>query len=91
MIFNVCDCTWGCADTIRDSERQLWEKKNFPCYTRELNLPQRHASKMLHQLSYVPTSLTRLLETDVTSYRCTVDELVEWCIQNKRTQYFHWK
>ena len=36
------------------SEKWLWEKNPF-CCTKDSNLRQRHASPMLHQLSYIPT------------------------------------
>ena len=52
---NACDCTQGCTNTVRDCALKVDSGRKIPCGTGESNLCQRHASRMLYQLSYMPT------------------------------------
>ena len=52
---NACNCTWGCADTIREFELKVDSGRKIPCRTRESNLHQWHAGLMLYHLSYIPS------------------------------------
>ena len=64
-IFNVCtnvnarDCTWGCADTVRESALKVDSERKFPCRNGESNLRQRRAGPTLCQLSYIPTLICK--------------------------------
>ena len=60
MIFNVCDCTWGCADTIRQSALKVDSGRNIPRCSGESNLCQQCASLMLDHLSYIPSAVNIL-------------------------------
>ena len=51
---NVCDCTWGYMDTVRESALKVDSGGKIPCRTGESNLGQRSAGPMLCQLSYIP-------------------------------------
>ena len=55
---NACDCTWGCADTARESALKADSGRKIPCRTGESNLRRRRAGLMLYQLSYIPSPLT---------------------------------
>ena len=52
---NACDCTRGCADTVRESALKADSGRNIPCRTGDSNLRQRRASPMIYQLSYILT------------------------------------
>ena len=60
MIFNVrteiniCDCTRGCTDTVREPTLTVDSGTEIPCRTGESNLPQRRAGPTLDQLIYIP-------------------------------------
>ena len=59
--FNACNCTRGCADTVRESALKVDSGRKIPCRTGESNLRQRHADPTLYQLSYPrpPTLVTK--------------------------------
>ena len=52
--FDVCDCTRGCIDTVRESALKVDSGRKIPCRTGESNLRQRRAGPTLYQLSYIP-------------------------------------
>ena len=52
---NACDCTWECADTVRESALKVDSGRKIPCRTGESNLRQQRAGSTLYQLSYIPT------------------------------------
>ena len=51
---NACDCTRGCADTVRESAQKVDSGRKITCRTGESNLRRQRASPMLYQLSYIP-------------------------------------
>ena len=59
-IFNVrtdvdlCDCTWGCTDDVRESALTVDPGRKIPRSTGESNLRQRCAGPTLYQLSLIP-------------------------------------
>ena len=55
---NACDCTRECMGTDRESALKVGFGRKVSCHTRESNLPQRCASLMLYQLSYILTLVT---------------------------------
>ena len=55
---NACDCTRGCADTVRGSALKV-DGRNIPCRTGESNLRQRRAGPVLYQLSYIPAQSSK--------------------------------
>ena len=50
---NLCGCTWGCAEIVRESALEIDSERKLPCHTGVSNLPQRHAGLMLCQLTYI--------------------------------------
>ena len=52
---NACNCTWECADTLRQLAQKVDSRRKIPCSTRELNLCQRSAGLPPYQLNYIPT------------------------------------
>ena len=67
QIFNISDCTHGCADTVRESALKVDCGRKIPCRTGESNLRQRHDGPMLYQWAtspplwaQLPCSLKRL-------------------------------
>ena len=52
---NACNCTWWCADTVRESALKVDSGRKIPCRTEESNLRQRCAGPTFYQLSYIPT------------------------------------
>ena len=52
---NACDCTRGCADTVRESALKVDSGRKIPCRTGESNLRRRRAGPKLYQLSHTPT------------------------------------
>ena len=52
---NVCNCTRGCTDTVRESALKVDSGRKIPCHTGESHLCWQHASPMLYQLSDIPT------------------------------------
>ena len=52
---NACDCTRGCADTVRESALKVDSGRKIPYRVGESNLRQWRAGPTLYQLSYTPT------------------------------------
>ena len=51
--FSACDCPQGCTDTIGECVPKLDSGRKIPNHMGKLNMSQRHAGRMLHQLSYI--------------------------------------
>ena len=54
---NVCDCTRGCTDIVKESAPKVDSGRKIPCHTGESNLRQRRAGLMLYRVSYTPAQL----------------------------------
>ena len=52
---NACDCTRGCADTVRESALKVDSGGKLPCRNGESNTSRRCAGPTFYQLSYIPT------------------------------------
>ena len=53
---NACDCTSGCADTVRESALKVDFERKIPCRTvNRTSVGDVSAVPMLYQLSYIPT------------------------------------
>ena len=56
-IFNVCTDVHACDYTVKESVLKVDSGRKIPCRTQESNLCQWCATRMLYQLSYIPTQM----------------------------------
>ena len=52
---NACDCTRGCADTVKQSALKVDCRRKIPCHTGVSNLRWWRAGPLIYQLRYIPT------------------------------------